>query len=108
MWWMMCECVLICEWLCLSPKAAFLLLIFKEKSVSAKERKKSAKNLFSVSVNEMTDGLKGLCISELFLDHCDKSGVHHMHALVAAAADCLAGRKQPQNPYTTRLSQDRR
>lgn len=65
MWWMMCACVLICECLCLSLKASFPASHLQKKSVSAKERKKSAKNLFWVNVNEMTDDFKGLCISEL-------------------------------------------
>lgn len=43
----------------------------------------------------------------VFLDHCDESGVHHVRALVAAAAYRPAGRKQPLNHFSTGFSQDR-
>lgn len=87
-------------------RQAFLFLIFKEKFRTAGEKKKSAKNLFSVCINEMTDGFKGLNISELRFPKMvmNQPPYVHISGHLSQLQCCLsASARQPQSHPSTSL-----
>lgn len=78
----------------------------KHKFITAKEKKKSAKNLFSVSITEMTDECKSLQASDWCFSKMRGIRAHHAHTLVPAAVH-PASTRQPQSHLSTSLSQAR-
>lgn len=78
----------------------------KQNSELLRKKKKSAKNLFWVSVTEMTDECKSLQVSDWCFSKMWWIRAHHAHALVPAAA-YPASTRQPQSHLFTSLSQAR-